>query len=136
MSRWKYVKTVAWLAAVFVAGAVIGSVVTVRVIQHQYRQRMNSATWTPRTMAWLTTTLRLSAEQDSKIQPVVERSMEKVASMRSRVESDRKQIFGEMFTDLAVHLTEEQRQQLQEAIHKALAKETLSSADGSGGGEP
>jgi uncharacterized membrane protein len=136
MSGWKYVKTIAWLLAVFVAGLVVGGVVTVRVIQHQYRQRMNAATWTPRTMTWLDATLGLSAEQQSKIRPVVERSMKKMAGMRSRVEADRKQLFGEMFVELSDHLTDEQRQQLHRAIQEAVAKGSPYSSGENNTGEP
>jgi uncharacterized membrane protein len=136
MSGWKHVKTVAWLLAVFVAGLVVGGVVTVRVVQHQYRERMNSATWTPRTMAWLDTTLKLSPEQESKIRPVVERSMEKMAGLRSRVEADRKHLFGDMFGELSTHLTDEQRQQLHRAIQEAIAKGSAYSTGENNAGEP
>ena len=140
MSGWKYAKTIAWLLAVFAAGLVVGGVVTVRVIQHQYRERMNAATWTPRTVAWLQTTLRLSPEQESQIQPVVERWMEKMVGLRTRVVDERKQLFGHMFAELATHLTDEQRQQLQRAIQEAVAKESPYSAGehsaGGSAGEP
>ena len=92
-------------------------------------------------MAWLQTTLRLSPEQESQIRPVVERSMEKMDGLRNRVAAERKQLFGGMFTELATHLTDEQRQQLQRAIQEAVAKDSLysvdeRSADEHGAGEP
>ncbi len=128
MSGWKYAKTIAWLLAVFVAGLLIGGVVTVRVVQHQYRERMNTATWAPRTMAWLESTLRLTSEQKSLIRPVVAHSMEKMAELQSCAASERKQLFGEMFIEVATHLTDEQRQHLHQAIQEAVAKDSSYSA--------
>ena len=52
-------------------------------------------------MAWLKTTLRLSPEQESQIRPVVESSMEKMASLGARVAAERKQLFAKMFAELA-----------------------------------
>jgi hypothetical protein len=118
------VKTIAGLLAVFVAGLVVGGVVTVRIIQHQHRERMNSANWTPRTMTWLESKLKLSPEQQSKVQPVVERSMKKIADFRSRVEDERRQLFGEMFAEVAMLLTDDQRQQLERGIREAISKES------------
>ena len=131
MSGWKYVKTIAWLLAVFVAGLLVGGVVTVRVVQHQYRERMNSATWMPRTMTWLESTLRLTSDQELRIRPVVETSMEKMAELRTRVAAERKQLFGDMFVELATHLSDDQRRQLQHAIQEAVAQDSPY-----GGGEP
>ena len=99
------------------AGLVVGGVVTVRIIQHQYRDRMNSATWTPRTMAWLQSTVHLTSGQEAKIRPVVENSMKKIADFRTRVEHERRQLFGELFAEVATHLTDEQRERLEQACH-------------------
>src|SRR6185437_4411054 len=132
----KRLKTIALLLAVFVAGLLIGGVVTVRIIQRQHRERMNSATWTPRTMAWLESTLQLSPEEASKIRPLVVRSMEKMAELRGRVDRERKQLFGEMFAEIAPQLTDEQRRQLQEAVRVAAAQDPSFGLREDRGGKP
>ena len=128
MSVLRHWKIIIGLLVVFVAGLAIGSATTVGLIQGAYRQRMDPATWTPRTLAWLERDVQISASQAEQLRPEVDKSMRQMNELRTETNERRKQIFGELFGEIAKHLTQPQRERLEAAIRKAVARQAAAEA--------
>ncbi len=123
MNPLKHWKTILGLIVVFGAGLLIGSIVTTRAIQNHIRQRQDPATWTPRTLEWLSSDVQITPEQVSQLRPIVERSMSEMAELHTRTEAERKQLFARLFTEIHEQLSEPERERLQAAIQRAIAKD-------------
>lgn len=115
---WRHWKTVAGLLVVFAAGAVIGGVGTIRIVQRAVADKMNAATWTPRTLQWLRQEAKLTPEQESLIRPSVEKMTQELIELRSEAEARRREIFGRTLIAAAVHLSPPQQELLRAAIRE------------------
>ena len=130
MSLFRHWKIISGLLAVFVAGLMIGGIVTLRVIQKNFRERMDSTTWTPRTLAWLHKEVRITDQQEAEVRPAVERAMRQLAELKTQVDRQRKQAFAKMFVDISQYLTEPQRERLRLRIREAVENEAAVSHTG------
>lgn len=128
LRRWK---TWLALALVFAAGTAIGAVGAVRVIQREFRTRMDSAAWTPRTMQWLQSAAALSEAQQAELLPVVETSIKKMIALRDTAETERKLIVAELVAEVSAKLPDSQREKFVEACRAAAAKPSTWSASAS-----
>ncbi len=119
LRRWK---TWLALAIVFAAGLLIGGVGAVRLIQREFRSRMDSTTWTPRTMQWLQTSALLTEAQQAEVRPVVEASVQRLIELRDDAESERKLIVAGLVADVASKLPSPQRERFVETCRAAATK--------------
>jgi hypothetical protein len=131
MSCFRHWKIIAGMSAVFVAGLLIGGIVTLRVVQKSIRERMDPTTWTPRTLAWLHKELQITDQQEAEVRPAIERAMRQLAELKTQVDGQRKQTFAEMFVEISQHLTEPQRERLRKRLREAAASEAALSHAGS-----
>lgn len=118
MSLLRHWKTVLGLLVVFVAGVAIGGIGTVRIVMRVHADKMNSANWTPRTLAWLKTEAQLTPEQESLARPSVEKMTHELIDLRTEAEARRDQVIGEMLVDVGGRLTPEQQERLKAAVRK------------------
>ncbi len=112
-------KTMVGLAAVFVAGVVVGGALTIGAVQRQIKQRADSDTWTPRTLAWFETELKLSARQRDEILPLVEENTRRMIALRSEGEQRWRESMGQLLTEVAGLLDEAQRAELRRLVDRA-----------------
>lgn len=113
-----WVGKVALAAVAFVAGMLIGATGMYRGIDRRIHERMDSATWMPRTMAWLDKELVLTPEQHAQCEPIVQKSVDELVHLRDQSEAERKAILGKMFMELFTTLPAEQQQKLQVILRK------------------
>jgi hypothetical protein len=130
MSMLKHWRTIVGLVVVFAAGLAIGGIVTLRIVHQSYLERMNPASWTPRTLAWLRSEIHIDDRQEAEIRPCVERAMHGLADLKARVDEERKGAFVAMFTEIAPQLTEPQRERLKQRLRESAAKDAASSSPG------
>lgn len=110
------------MGCTFVSGAVIGSVATVRVVQKHVAARMDHQQWGPRTMAWLTKELTLTAQQQQELRPVVDSMVDRLKQLRDDAESGRKGIIYQLLVEIDSTLTPEQRDTLKRLIQERQAQ--------------
>jgi len=122
MSLLRSWKTILGLLVVFVAGSVLGVVVTIGAIRKEYRQRMDPTTWTPRATAWLTKAGDLSPQQTSAIEPDVVAAVKKLAELKKSAEMERDGVLAEMFGEILPKLDPAQQEKLIQATQAAAAK--------------
>ena len=114
------------LLAIFFAGAVVGGVVVVKIVQKKAADRMNSDRWEPGIMTWLQTKLSLTTEQQEQVRPAVRRAVGQLRELRSQADDRRQSIFGEMFSEVGADLTPVQLQELRALLEKGKFRELTS----------
>src|SRR5262245_52027795 len=114
-----------FMLIVFAAGVVIGSVVTVRLAQQRIQERLDPQSWQPRTMSWLRTELKLTDEQNSRVEPIVSQAIGELKYLKEQGERERQAIFGRMFGEIGGVLTTQQ----QESLRSILRKSAVSNPD-------
>jgi len=71
----RYWKVILAMVGIFLAGAVVGGVLTTGVIVKVVKNRLNPENWTENTMAKLDKQLDLSPEQEARIRPIVDEAV-------------------------------------------------------------
>lgn len=117
--RWR---TLLLIFVVFLSGTAFGVVGTIGAIRKEFASRMDSKTWTPRTLEWLRTAADLSPLQEEKIRPDVERGVAELSELRDSSDQQRKAIIGRLLRDVALQLDAPQQTKLIDAVKAAAAK--------------
>ncbi len=102
-------KLVLLLVGIFAAGAVIGSLVTLRVVRTRVGNRMMPDRWAPMHLKRMAQELDLRPEQIEQIQPIVRRNMDELGRLRSKSMQDSRVVFDQMQREISEKLTPEQR---------------------------
>ncbi|MGC3969227.1 MAG: hypothetical protein QM775_18240 [Pirellulales bacterium] len=124
VSLFRHWKTIVLVFVVFAAGMLCGAVGAVRAVQREVRNRLDESTWTPRTLDWLRSAASLSAEQESKVRPIVDSAVARLKELRHESEAERKSVVKDLLISVALQLPEAQQQQLKRAAEAAAAKQT------------
>ena len=106
------------ISMAFVAGLLIGAGGMYRVITKQTRSKLDSETWSPRTIKWLDKELKLTTEERLQCEPVVGNAVQQLIKLRDESEKERKTIVGMMFVELYAILPTDKRDKLKEAVRK------------------
>lgn len=122
MSLLRSWKTTLGLLVVFAAGVLLGVVGTVGAVKKEFARRMDSTTWTPRTLAWITDAGELSPAQVDEIRPDVESAVKQLEKLRTTAEQERKGILALLFADVLPKLDAPQREKLTQAVKAAAEK--------------
>ncbi|MEM1059356.1 MAG: hypothetical protein AAGK14_08915 [Verrucomicrobiota bacterium] len=124
MKAWwgRYWKMVLAMVAIFLAGAVVGGVLTAGAIVQTVKQRLNPDNWTRNVMEGLTAELDLSAEQQGEIEPVVRESVLRSRGIMQRAGIAWARNLAATKEEMAPHLDDEQRAELEALIEKRRSK--------------
>jgi hypothetical protein len=106
-------KVVLSLAAIFLAGSVIGALLTVAIAKHEVRRQSDPNQWVALTMHRWKTRLRLSPAQEEKLKPIVEATVDELRTLRTNDLRQTDEIFARAQTRIDPELTAEQRARLQ-----------------------
>lgn len=99
---------------VFLAGAVVGSVVSVRYVREMARQRRAPDQFAPQMMKRFAEHLDLTPEQRAKIIPIVNRCSDSIRTLRRQGLSETAALMERMHEDVSRELNGEQREKLNE----------------------
>jgi hypothetical protein len=114
----RYVKVAVSLLVIFVAGLVIGGVLTLGWIKREADARRNPQNWTPRTITWLQKDLNLIPPQVEAIRPKVEKAMSELKSVQENARTQSGRIAYRMLDEIAPVLSPVQQQQFTELRKK------------------
>lgn len=118
MNFWSITKTVSFAAMIFGAGAIVGGVATIRFIERRVSERLDDRNWSSLTMNWLDRELKLSAEQRSKVEPIVKEATQELREIRDETEVKRRLILNTRLKEVRSHLTEDQIERLRLAVER------------------
>jgi hypothetical protein len=121
----RYWKLVLGLLVVFLAGAVVGGIGSLRYVQKQQEDKMNADNWAPGTLQWLRKELALTPDQEAQVRPIVEESMAEMRVLRDTGWKERDAIFARMFARMWGSLTPEQRGRLEALDRKSKQQKGL-----------
>ena len=117
MKRFRYWKIALGLVLVFVAGAVTGSLATHYFIRQAFEQNSKFENWTAHATAFLRKELKLTPEQQQKIQAIFEESGPEFKAVFARTLDEGGRVLVQTQRRIDQELTPEQR-----AIHAELKK--------------
>ena len=102
-------KVIIVLLGIFIAGAVTGGFVTLRVGRNKILNRPVPEEWAPRHLKRLADRLDLTPVQQEQIRPIVRRNMEQLNHIRNSSMAETKTIVEDMQREISERLTPEQR---------------------------
>jgi Spy/CpxP family protein refolding chaperone len=109
------VKIILAVGGIFVAGAVTGGFVSLRVADHLAREKRAAQRMGPNEIGGrLAEQLNLTPEQRDKIKPIIGRASDELRKVRSQSFAQAAALVAKMDADMAKILTEEQRARLVE----------------------
>ncbi len=112
-------KIILAVSGIFVAGAVTGGFVSLRVADHLARQKRSvERMGSTEIGARLAEQLRLTPEQKDKIRPIINQTSEELRKVRRETFSQMAALVEKMDADLSKELTDEQRVLLKEVRAK------------------
>jgi Spy/CpxP family protein refolding chaperone len=103
-------KLVLLLTGIFLAGAVTGGFVSVRVIRNWAQRAAQPEQWGPSRLKLLAKRLELTPEQVEKLQPIVKRDMDDLNRIRQSGFRDARRILERMEADISAELTPAQKE--------------------------
>lgn len=107
------------LAAIFLAGVAVGSLLTIGVIRNKIRQNdQDSSRLAQAVMQRLESELRLSPDQREKLRPIVERAGDQFRGLQVLALARAKRILQEVDGKVSEHLTAEQRARLEQLVRE------------------
>ena len=107
-------KAIVYLLAIFIAGAACGSIVGYSSGRQQSLVPARQKEMSERTLQRLQTRLNLTEEQHSKIKPIVEQNSATMQNIHRESLQRVSDTYKRMNAKLALHLTREQKQKLDE----------------------
>jgi Spy/CpxP family protein refolding chaperone len=102
-------KVVLVLVGIFLAGAVTGAFVMVRVGREMFARRPMPDQWASMQLKRLAERLDLTPDQEEQIKPIVRRNMEELRKLRRSAMSETRTVFERMQHEIEEKLTPEQR---------------------------
>lgn len=118
MNFWSIAKTVSFAALIFCAGAIVGGVATIRFVERRVSERLDDRNWSSLTMNWLDRELLLTAEQRTKVEPIVKEATQELREIRDETEVKRRLILNSRLKEVRSHLTEDQNERLRLAVER------------------
>lgn len=112
-------KVILAVSGIFVAGAVTGGFVSLRVADYRARQQREQARFGPNEIGGrLAQQLQLTEEQKKQIRPILNRTSEALRKVRKDAFAQTAELVTQMDVDMAKLLTEEQRALLKQIRSK------------------
>ncbi|MBI3886172.1 MAG: hypothetical protein HY302_10640 [Opitutae bacterium] len=119
------------LLGIFVAGALTGGAISVRIARKMFAARPGPEQWTPLQMKRLADRLELTPEQTTLLHPIVRRNMEELNRLRTYSFAETRSIVERMHREIVGTLTPEQRSKF-EQMNKELRERALRFQPGRG----
>ena len=119
LRQWKIVGS---LTAIFIAGAVTGSVITFQVVKSIVRARSNPDQWSTRVMREYRHHLQLTPEQVDQIKPRMMEAHRQMKMTRSDLMQEHGQIYRQLHMEIMQVLTPEQRDAFRRLREKKMAR--------------
>ncbi len=113
MNALRHWKIIASLTAIFVAGAVTGSVLTYQIVRNVVRARTNPDQWSMHILQDYRTRLDLTDEQVEVIRPKMMMAGRELRLVRSDFSQQLQQILRQANAEIVKELTPEQREQFE-----------------------
>ena len=104
----------ACLAAIFVAGAVSGSMLTLRVVKRAVGRNLNPDGWATAAMQAYRKKLKLTPEQIQKIQPAMDQAAQEIRAIGGSATVEIFSVVIQMNDRVAKELTPEQQKRFEE----------------------
>ena len=125
---WRRFKILVGLLIVFLAGAAVGGVIVVRAVHKKVLEKTDATRWEPATMTWLRKEVSLTADQETKVQPLVHETVEQMKYLRDVAGIDHVAIGSDFEGD--IHPPDELRDASRfPALALALAQAGLDASD-------
>lgn len=120
MKAWivKYWKVLLAMVGIFLAGAVVGGVVTSALAVRIVKERLNPDNWTANAMERLDRELNLSDEQKRDLEPIVQEAVGKTRRIIRRAGAAWYRNFMSAKRDIDPYLNPEQRQKMNELVDR------------------
>jgi Spy/CpxP family protein refolding chaperone len=115
-------KIIACLVAIFGAGIVTGSLVTLKVVKTVAEKRNNLDHWATNALKDYQTRLKLTPAQTDKLRPVFDQAATDLRRVRSDTMRDLFGVFRQINDQVSVDLTPEQQKRLEEMRKGFMAK--------------
>jgi Spy/CpxP family protein refolding chaperone len=106
MKRWKIILS---FLAVFLAGGIVGSALSLRFMHHLFFSPPLAAEMTQKLMQNMRSDLQLTPEQAAQIEPIVARATESATALHRDVLSRVKKLFEDSDNEIGALLTPEQQ---------------------------
>ena len=110
------------LAAIFIAGAVTGAVVTVRVAKQYIARQNNLERWTAATMKDYERKLDLTPEQAEKLKPVFEQAARELRDVRTTSATSTIQVLRRMNEEVSHDLNPAQQKKMDDLKKEFLTR--------------
>jgi|GEM_PF-814325 len=119
LRNWKIIVS---LAAIFIAGAVTGSVITFQVVKTIVRSRTNPDQWSARIMREYRHHLQLTPDQVEHIKPRMMEANRQMKLMRTDLMQQHGQIYRQIHAEIMEILTPQQREVFKRLRQKKMAR--------------
>lgn len=119
LRNWKIILS---LTAIFVAGAVTGSVITFQVVKSIVRSRTNPDQWSARIMREYRHHLQLTPDQVEHIKPRMMEANRQMKLMRTDLMQQHGQIYRQIHSEIMQVLTPQQREAFKRLRQKKMAR--------------
>jgi Spy/CpxP family protein refolding chaperone len=106
-------KVALYLAAIFIAGGITGSIVTLQTLKHTIHKHRNHENLSAMMMKRLESDLKLTPEQVQKIKPIVDQSVRELEAIRSKTISQSSEIISRSEERITQELTPDQQKRFQ-----------------------
>ena len=122
MSFLRHWKIMLCLVAIFVAGAVSGGVVTLRLVKKAAGRNLNPDGWSSAAMQAYRKKLKLTPEQITKIQPAMDKAAQEIKAIGGDARMEIFSVVVHMNDQVAQELTPEQQKLFEEMKQEFRAK--------------
>ncbi len=122
MSFLRHWKIMLCLAAIFVAGLVSGSLVTLRIVKKAAGRTLNPGAWSSAAMQAYRKKLKLTPEQIKKIQPAMDQAAQEIKAVAGNTRMEIFSVVVQMNDRVAQELTPEQQKLFEEMKQEFRAK--------------
>ena len=110
------------LAAIFIAGIVSGSMITLRLVKKTAGRNLNPDGWSSAAMQAYRKKLKLTPEQITKIQPAMDQAAQEIRAIGGDARMEIFSVVVHMNDQVAQELTPEQQKLFEEAMQEFRAK--------------
>lgn len=107
-------KVALYLAAIFIAGGITGSFMTLQILKYTIHSHRNPQDWSAMLMKRLESNLKLTPQQVQKIRPIVDQSVNELKTIRSKTIYESSQVIHRTEEQISRELTPDQQKRFQE----------------------
>src|ERR1035437_778764 len=118
-------KVILAFTGIFLAGILVGGLVTLRWGKNMAQRLPMSEQYGPKVIGRLVTRLALAPEQQAKIKPIVDQAAQELRQLRRTTQRTSASVIERMQGEIAAQLTPEQNQGNADATRATIQKKTI-----------